>query len=141
MVISARVHYASLAMMELAIRGCDAPPVAIREITDRHGVPGPFLVQILRTLRAAGWVQSTRGSQGGYRLAVDPSKITLLDIAEAVGCQESGCRTEGKSTPADDLLQEVWDEAAEVSRRVLGRARLIDLVERCRHGDATMFYI
>lgn len=141
MVISARVHYACLAMLELAMRGPDAGPVAIREISDRHGVPGPFLVQILRTLRTAGWVQSTRGSQGGYRLSVDPTQITLLDIAEAVGCQEAGCRTEGSATPAEELLRESWDEAAEASRSVLGRARLSDLVERCRHGDATMFYI
>ena len=107
MVISARVHYACLAMLELAIRSDDSSPVAIREITDRHGVPGPFLVQILRTLRTAGWVQSIRGSHGGYRLSVDPAKITLLDIAEAVGCQDAGCRTESKATPADEMLQEI----------------------------------
>ena len=141
MVISARVHYACLAMLELAIRREDSAPVAIREISDRHGVPGPFLVQILRTLRTVGWVQSTRGSQGGYRLSIDPATITLLDIAEAVGCQEAGCHTEAGSTPADELLNEIWDEAAAASRRVLARARLSDLVERCRHGDATMFYI
>ena len=141
MVISARVHYACLAMLELAIRVDDSSPVAIREITDRHGVPGPFLVQILRTLRTCGWVQSIRGSQGGYRLSVDPSKITLLDIAEAVGCQEAGCRTEGAATPADEMLQVFWEDAAAASRQVLSRARLSDLVERCRHGDATMFYI
>jgi Rrf2 family protein len=141
MVISARVHYATLAMLELAIRGEDASPVAVREITDRHAIPGPFLVQILRTLRAAGWVQSVRGSQGGYRMAVSPQSITLLDIAEAVGCQETGHQSDAKSTSADELLQEIWDEASEASRAVLAAARLSDLVERCRHGDATMFYI
>lgn len=141
MMISARVHYACLAMVELAIRIDDSSPVAIREITDRHGVPGPFLVQILRTLRTAGWVQSIRGSHGGYRLSVDPTKITLLDIAEAVGCQEASCRTDGKATPADEMLQVFWDDAAEAYRTVLSRARLSDLVERCRHGDSTMFYI
>jgi Rrf2 family protein len=141
MVISARVHYACLAMLELAIRRSDSAPITIREITDRHGVPGPFLVQILRTLRTAGWVQSTRGSQGGYRLSIDPAKLTLLDIAEAVGCPEAGYRTDTKTTPADEMLQEFWDDAAEASRRVLSGARLSDLVERCRHGDATMFYI
>ncbi len=119
----------------------DDTPVTVREITDRHGIPGPFLVQILRTLRTTGWVQSIRGSHGGYRLAVDPATVTLLDIAEAVGCQDSGLQTETKGTPADDLLLEFWDEAAEASRRILGQARLSDLVERCRHGDAMMFYI
>ncbi len=141
MAISARVHYAALAMLELAIRGDASAPVAVREITDRHGIPGPFLVQILRALRAAGWVQSIRGSQGGYRLAVDPATVTLLDIAEAVGCQDGGCQTETNATKADQMLQEFWDDAAEASRAVLAQARLSDLVERCRHGDATMFYI
>ena len=141
MVISARVHYATLAMLELAIRGEASAPLAVREITDRHGIPGPFLVKILRTLRAAGWVQSVRGSQGGYRISVNPQNLTLLDIAEAVGCQETGHQSEASSTPADEMLQEFWDEASEASRAVLAGARLSDLVERCRHGDATMFYI
>ena len=141
MTISARVHYACLAMLELAIRRDDKSPVAVREITDRHGIPGPFLVQILRTLRMAGWVQSIRGSQGGYRLSVDPTQITLLDIAEAVGAQEAGCQTEANKTEADVMLQAFWDQAAEASRKVLSDAKLSDLVERCRHGDSTMFYI
>tara|TARA_R110002049_G_scaffold2750_2_gene21700 strand:+ start:572827 stop:573252 length:426 start_codon:yes stop_codon:yes gene_type:complete len=141
MVISARVHYACLALTELATHGADSAPVAVREMTLRHGIPGPFLVQILRTLRAAGWVESIRGSQGGYRITVDPSQLTLLDIAEAVGCQDATCRAGTESTKADEILQEFWDDAAEASRRVLAQVRLIDLVERCRHGDATMFYI
>ena len=58
MVISARVHYACVAMLELAIQSDEGSPVAIREIADRHGIPGPFLVQILRSLRALGWVQA-----------------------------------------------------------------------------------
>ena len=142
MLISARAHYASLALLELAIRSESGDLVTIREISDRHGVPGPFLVQILRTLRTVGWVQSIRGSQGGYRLAVDPSQLSLLDVVEAVGCQEgSGPRAEGKATAADELLQCVWDEASESSRRVLAEAHLSDLVEQSKHGDSTMFYI
>ena len=141
MTISARVHYAALAMAELAVRQDSPAPISIREITDRHGVPGPFLVQILRTLRSAGWVESIRGSQGGYRLTVDPTQLTLLEIAETVGCQESALRTEAKPTPAGEMLQDVWAEAAEASRGVLASRRLSDVVEQVRHGEATMFYI
>ena len=116
MVISARVHYACLALTELATRGPDADPVAAAELARRYGIPGPFLVQILRTLRAAGWIESIRGSQGGYRITVDPSSLTLLDVAEAVGCQDAACRTETKPTRADEILQDCWEEAAEASR-------------------------
>jgi Rrf2 family protein len=141
MMISARVHYASLALIELAIRA-DAPsPVTIRDITDRQGVPGPFLVQILRTLRSSGWIQSIRGSQGGYRLCVDPEAITLLDIAESVGCPDSGFKTDGQTTRAAARLQDVWDEATEASRNVLSSVTLADMVARTRNNDAVMFYI
>ncbi|TWU60520.1 HTH-type transcriptional regulator CymR [Rubripirellula tenax] len=142
MLISARAHYASLALVELAVRSDQAAPVTVRDISDRHGVPGPFLVQILRTLRSSGWVQSVRGSQGGYLLSVEPASITLLDIADAVGCgQDSGCSVEGKSTIADERLQEVWDEAAEASRNVLASVTLADMVGRSVEADAAMFYI
>ena len=141
MVISARVHYACLAMLELAMRSEDTAPVAVREITDQHNIPGPFLVQILRTLRTAGWVQSVRGSQGGYRLSVDPKQITLLDVVEAMGCQEGHTCVAEHATETDESLQRVWDKASEASREVLSSVRLSDLVEQCRHGEATMFYI
>ena len=39
--ISARVHYACLAMLELASRSSEQAPVSLREISDQHGVPGP----------------------------------------------------------------------------------------------------
>lgn len=141
MIISARAHYASLAMLELALRRDDSGPVTASEITDRQQIPRPFLGQILRVLRTAGWVESLRGSQGGYRLVVDPAQVTLLEIAEAVGCQELGRRGEVGATPGDELLHGVWDHAAEAARQVLAETHLSDLVEQVRHGDATMFYI
>ncbi len=141
MLISARVHYASLALIELAIRNDDASPVTVRDITDRHGVPGPFLVQILRTLRSAGWVQSIRGSQGGYRLSVEPATISMLDIAELVGCSETASRADCGASASDEMLQEIWNEAAEASRNVLAGVSLEDMVTRARQNDAAMFYI
>ncbi len=138
---SARVHYATLAMIELAIRQPGKSPVAVREISQKHGIPGPFLVQILRTLRSAGWVQSVRGSQGGYRLAAEPVDLTLLEIAEAVGCPESNGQTDATDTPANRMLHEVWDAASEASRSVLGRITLAEMAARATQGDAAMFYI
>ena len=139
--ISARVHYASLALIELAIRQPAKTPVAVREISERHGIPGPFLVQILRTLRSAGWVQSVRGSQGGYRLLVEPNELTLLEIAEAVGCPEANCQTESTETPANQFLHDVWDAASQASRNVLSQTTLAEIAARCTQGDGVMFYI
>ncbi|MCC9603168.1 Rrf2 family transcriptional regulator [Stieleria sp. JC731] len=144
MLVSARVHYASIALAELARCQTSATPVAVREITSKHDIPGPFLVQILQALRSAGWVQSIRGSQGGYRLIADPSQLTLLEIAEAIGCSESAAGKDpaaSEKTLLDSELQSAWDRAGEAWRRVLGGITLAEIVERASTEDGTMFYI
>lgn len=146
MLISARVHYSCLALLELAAcreantGECNAP-VSASDISQRHGIPGPFLNQVLRGLRSAGWVQSIRGSQGGYLLTVDPDGITLLDVVDAIGCQETLDRRDGDPTPAGDVLQCFWDEANEAARTVLAQKTLADFVRACQDDDAAMFYI
>ena len=82
-----------------------------------------------------------RGSQGGYRLIVRPEDLSLLEIAEMMGYQDSGNPGTGKTTPAEMMLQEVWEEMSRVSREVLSSVRLSDLTERFQRDEATMFYI
>jgi Rrf2 family protein len=141
MQVPARVHYAALAMMELAIAAQQDRPLALREITHRHGIPQPFLVQILQQLKTAGWVTSTRGSQGGYRITVTPEAITLLDIAEAVGCQEVGCSAESLPNSGSRQLMRAWGRAGNAYREVLSSITLGELARGCEKADSAMFYI
>jgi Rrf2 family protein len=139
--IPARVHYAALAMLELAAAEGRREPLSIREIVTRHGIPQPFLVQILQQLKTAGWVTSTRGSGGGYRLASDRlADLTLLEIAEAIGSAEGGCSAESSPTRASHQLRRVWDQAAQAYRDVLAAITLADLVRQSEESEA-MFYI
>ncbi len=141
MTISARVHYACLALIELAIRRRSGQPVAASEISEATGIPGPFLVQILQSLRGAGWVKSIRGSQGGYLLTVDPAAITLLDVAVAMGCADAAPPVGPSNRKADQLLQDVWQSADAASKAVLSQRTLADIASRCAAGDEVMFYI
>lgn len=141
MVINAAVHYACLAMMDIAIHGEDGEPVRSSEIIRRNDIPGPFLVQILRTLKAAGWVEAIRGPRGGYVLAVQPDAITLLDIAEAIGCPDSIIPARDDEPSAQQALKRHWREADEKSRQQLSRVRLGDVIRTIRHSDEPMFYI
>lgn len=141
MQIPARVHYACLAMLDLASQAGAGKPVALREITQRHGIPQPFLVQILQQLKAAGWVTSTRGAQGGYSLLVRPEQLSLLDIAQQIGCGDSGCGGGDDDTPEARVLRSVWDQASEAFREALAQTRLSDLANRCGEPAETMFYI
>jgi Rrf2 family protein len=139
--IPAKTHYACLAMVELALKSDKDRPVALREITERHEIPQPFLVQILQQLKISGLVTSARGPQGGYRLNRRPDEVTLLDIVEAMGGDT------GASFPGTDgsrvgfQVDQVWQAAASAQRDVLARTRLGDLVRACETRADTMFYI
>jgi DNA-binding IscR family transcriptional regulator len=72
---------------------------------------------------------------------VRPEDVSLLEIAETMGYQDSGNPSTGKTTAAEMMLQEVWEEMSRASREVLSSVRLSDLAERFHRGEASMFYI
>jgi len=59
-------------------------PVQISEIAEYQNVSRTYLAKIFQQLSTARIIVGQRGITGGYLLARDPSKITLLDIVEAV---------------------------------------------------------
>src|SRR3546814_5582612 len=61
-------------------------------LAEFHGVSASYLLKHLQALSGAGIVQTLPGPKGGYRLARQPSKITLLDIVLAVEGPEPAFR-------------------------------------------------
>ncbi len=53
-----------------------------RDLSKRARVPANYLSKILLTLRNAGYVETTRGQRGGYRLSRASQRIKLIEIAE-----------------------------------------------------------
>ena len=47
-------------------------------------IPKPTALKVLRRLKDRGIIQSTLGASGGYRLARNPSEITLIQVIEAL---------------------------------------------------------
>ena len=58
--------------------------LAAKDLAAFHGVPKEYLSKALQALSQAGLVESTLGPTGGYRLSREPSRITFLDVVEAV---------------------------------------------------------
>lgn len=54
------------------------------ELSERVAISKSIALKVLRKLRTAGIVNSHKGAEGGYELAVDPLKLSLLDIIEAI---------------------------------------------------------
>lgn len=128
MLISARVEYACLAMMELARQSSESKLVRLAEITTKHKIPQRFLVQIMLQMKAAGLVVTTRGSSGGYRLAKPAEEITLADILGVLDRLEGAEDRQVGEIAMSHRLQEVWRQLGEARMKFLQEITLRDLV-------------
>lgn len=80
--LTRRTEYALIAMCHLARV---SPTVSsARDIADRHGMPLPLLMNVLKSLTQHGLVKSLRGSHGGYSLGRRPSDVSLSDLVESL---------------------------------------------------------
>lgn len=80
--ISAKVDYGIRALCELA--ASPGRRIKADDLSARQDIPVHFLENILRELRDAGFVETMRGSDGGYRLAVPAERIALADVIRAL---------------------------------------------------------
>ncbi len=56
--------------------------VSTRELEENLNLPRPFIRKILLRLQQSGILISHKGSNGGFELAKESKKITLLEISE-----------------------------------------------------------
>jgi Rrf2 family protein len=120
--------YALRALEYVASRG-DGGPVTARHIAEERGLPGDFLSKALQPLVRAGLLRSEKGPNGGFRLARPASRISLLEVVEAVDGPVRG----DVPLVGDDQgglgprLAAVCERVADLVRRRLGAVRLADL--------------
>ena len=79
MKISTKGRYALRLMLDLA-QNRNKGFVALKDIADRQDISKKYLEQIVPILNRAGLLKTTRGYQGGYMLAKEPSNYTVGDI-------------------------------------------------------------
>lgn len=141
--LSARVEYACLAVLELAVHYGRGEPRRVRDIAEAHGIPSPFLVQILLQLKTAGLVVSVRGASGGYQLARPPAQVSLGDVValiEGPRGESKGSETRSGSATSR-ALRDAWNEVWRAEREVLESVTFADLADRVRGRSETMYYI
>ena len=83
MKISTKGRYAMRVMLDLAENGSAGGFVSLKEISKRQEISVKFLEQIISLLLKCGYVESSRGSAGGYRLTKKPEEYTFGDILRA----------------------------------------------------------
>ena len=122
--ISRASTYGVLAAVQLS-DSPSSPPVPCSQLAQLGDMPERFLLQVLRTLVNEGLLKSTRGVDGGYRLAKPLSQITLLDIVEAIdGPIQPELPQIGGLTPQSQkkLAESLADVANDAKRRLSGVA-------------------
>ncbi len=108
--------------------------VLVKEIARAQNLPESYLAKVFQLLAKAGLLNSYRGAQGGYSLALPPEQITLLDVTLAI---------EGKTPlfkPQDDrrdcnfaddcLIREAFNKAERSLYRELEKVTLQKMVKR-----------
>ena len=81
--ISKLTDYGIVVLVHLA-REAPGSTLNARELAGATELPLPAVSKMLKSLAAAGLVDSLRGARGGYRLACDPSRVDVARILEAL---------------------------------------------------------
>lgn len=136
--ISAKADYAVRAMAELAASAQERPLKA-ELVATAQDIPLNFLENILGELRHSGLVRSQRGAEGGFRLARDPSKITIADVIRAV----EGPLVSVRGAPPEDseyrgvstALPRVWIAVRANLRKVVENVTIADVASGAVPAD------
>lgn len=94
MKISTKGRYALRIMIDLATND-RGEFIVLKDIAERQEVSNKYLEQIIAMLNKAGFLETARGNNGGYKLAKKPSEYIVGDILRA---------TEGELAPIDCLI-------------------------------------
>lgn len=145
MELSCKTEYALLALLELAGHYNESEPLQIRQMAAEQNIPDRYLEQLLATLRRGGLVRSQRGAKGGYLLAREPWKITLLDVVSCLEGMDSQVKEKDNAPKSLEnvVVGEIWQEVHQAVNSVLQQHTLQDLCEKrdARRQLDIMYYI
>ena len=102
------------------------------DVATATGIAAPTVSKLLKSLGRSGLVISTRGANGGYRLARDPHEISAADVIDALEgpvsiteCSGSDRQCEHEGTCS---VGGAWQRINVAIRHALEDVSLIDLL-------------
>lgn len=135
--LSTKGRYGMKAVLDLALHSNEGL-ISLKSIADRQEISENYLEQLFASLKKAGVVKSTRGSQGGYELGKAPSEISVGDILRAlegslapVECVED-CEQPSCEKSENCVTRHIWTKIHDSVNEVVDSISLEQLVEDCR---------
>ena len=122
MKISTKGRYAVRLMLDVAIHGMDKN-VSMRDVAERQNISIKYLEQIVALLNKAGYLETARGNNGGYKLAKSPEQYKIGDILRKTEgdlapiacvsgeecCRKENCKTFSFWQGLDNVINEYVD--------------------------------
>lgn len=140
MKMSTKGRYAVRILLSIA-RYQHNGPVPKKIIAAEEGISADYIEQIIVPLKNAGFAIGIRGVKGGFRLAKEPSDITIFDILSAsegvmklVDCDQMDCLGRDKNKCAS---RPVWEGASKVLKEYFEKITLQDLLNRVAEIEKT----
>jgi Rrf2 family protein len=139
MKISTKGRYALRVMVDLALH--DAGEfIPLKNVSSRQEITVKYLEQIIPLLSKMGYLKSSRGKDGGYRLARHPKDYKVGDILRAVegdlspvACMEDDPNRCPRSGWCPTLP--MWEGLNKVINDYLDGITLDDLVEQAKNSE------
>lgn len=117
--------------------------VLVREIAERLELPQPYLAKLMYPLTRAGWLDSSRGRNGGYRLRAEARRLTLIAILHRIQSDGAGddCLLGLKACGDDDacVLHCQWRPIRDEMQKNLGTLTLGEIANGKRALLAGLF--
>jgi Rrf2 family transcriptional regulator, cysteine metabolism repressor len=125
-------------MVRIAMHRGEQPATKLL-IAKSEGISTHFIEQILQKLRAAGLVQSHRGTRGGFSLARDPGSITVREVLEATEgpLALAPCATARCARATQCVTRVLWEQATDALTNLFTSSTIGSLVEQARRHEAT----
>ncbi len=104
------------------------------EISKIMGIPQSFLAKIAKKLEKANIIKIYKGRGGGYKIARNPKKITLLDVIEGIKGEIflNRCLFNSKLCNRSSYcpVHKVWKEIKESFRSILSQYNFKEFAEK-----------
>lgn len=117
------------------IGDAEGETIAGMMLADKLGITTHYLPQVMSPLVKAGWIASTPGPRGGYRLLAPLSSVSVLEVIEAIegAINDQHCVQRGIPCPPLDLcaLHDPWQKARDAMLVELAAATIEDSVRPC----------
>jgi Rrf2 family protein len=129
---------AIFAVLELAAR--EGRRLSVAEIGEKYGVSSHHLAKVMHVMGRAGLVRSVRGAGGGYQLAGNVHRITLLDVVQLFENLSSVEQDNGAAdaTPEGQALQGVLNEIDDIARATLGSITIATMRKLVDHRGVSL---